>query len=561
MLSHRSPWLWLIASAVLGLFFLLIPYVARMWAAGHYQFFPLVFIAVAMLLWARRGEIADAQDQSHRGLLIVGIFTLAALVIVANVLYSNFLAIAITVASLALGVYAVFGRGGLLVSAPILALLVFVIPLPMRMDEALIIRMQFLASHLASRLLDGIGVIHFRQGVILQTEGASFLTEEACSGVRSLFSSLAVVAVFAVAMKHRALRLLVNLVQTLFWVVIGNSLRIAIVVALAEQAPWLASGMGHEILGLLVFAFILAMVASTDAALVQMFSSRFYVRSEDAVLSDKIRRTHPIQLDYPTFPLSGPSRKALFGLLALMVLISLRVAWVRRSEVASLSSLLVSRMQAPDPELLSGEIAGFEQKAFRHEQRSSHYLLADESYVWQFNNGATSAIVSLDGPWSDWHDLNNCYRGVGWTTRADYFLTPGVPLVEKSEAEDSASSNAGDAGRGSFTHSELMMERAGQYGFVIFSAIDRDGQDVAEGIGASTIRGGGWGGGWRERSAVSLGLGDRQVDFVAARRLPVSTVQVYAESLAPLTDQDLDRLRELFFRAREQIVAARRASS
>lgn len=112
------------------------------------------------------------------------------------------------------------------VAWPVLALLFLAVPLPMQWDERLIVNMQLFASDYASRLLDGIGVIHLRQGAILQTETMFFLTEQASSGIRSLFSALAVVAIYGVAMEHGWWRLLINLIQTLLWVMIGNVLGI-----------------------------------------------------------------------------------------------------------------------------------------------------------------------------------------------------------------------------------------------------------------------------------------------------------------------------------------------
>src|SRR5690606_16557853 len=107
-------------------------------------------------------------------------------------------------------------------------------------DERLIVSMQLTASDLSSRFLDGLGVIHFRQGVILQTADTRFLTEEACSGIRSLFSTWAVVAIASIALRHRWWRLGINMIQTVPWVLIGNVLRIVAVVGLSSSYPWLA---------------------------------------------------------------------------------------------------------------------------------------------------------------------------------------------------------------------------------------------------------------------------------------------------------------------------------
>ncbi len=86
---------------------------------------------------------------------------------------------------------------------------------------------------------------------------------------------------------------------------------------------------------------------------------------------------------------------------------------------------------------------------------------------------------------------------------------------------------------------------------MIFSAIDRLGNHVPEastGLLAAKLT--------TPRRVLSAfgfeSLGD-ELD-VSSIRLPVSTIQVYAESPAPWKEEELESLRELFFAVREEIV-------
>jgi exosortase len=540
----RVSWIGLLLLTVVGLGFIWVPYSIRMWAAGHYQFFPLVFLAVGILLWSRRAELAFNRSPADGRLLAPLLVSVIVLAIFSNLLYSSFLGIIATVLAIWVGVYAVFGWGGVRVAAPVLALLVFAIPLPMHLDEALIVRMQLLASDFASRFLDGIGVIHFRQGVILQTQNTQFLTEEACSGIRSLFSSWAVVAIVSVAMRHRWWRFAINMAQTVVWVMLGNILRIVLVVALADVAPWLGTGWGHELLGLGVFAFILAMIASTDTAVSGLISNELVIetRDESPILpgygGENANAGPAVEL--PPFPLADRPRMVVFAGLVVLALVSMRAEWVRSGWTATVQSLASRKLPAPHEADLPEALAGLERTSFTHTSRGPNFLWAQDSYLWEYRRGPLVAIVSLDTPWNEWHNLDHCYRNIGWQTEPQFGLLPPQPSSE-ALAE--------------YRHSELLMHRAGNYGFVVFSAIDRNGNYVAEGgaleaadiIADPAVL--------FAHTRAALGLGGQRANVLTADRLPVSTVQLYAESTLPWTGEDLKRLRDLFLEAREKLVS------
>ena len=103
---------------------------------------------------------------------------------------------------------------------------------------------------------------------MLITEKKQFFAEEACSGVRSLFSSTAAISVLGVYLSYPWWRLIFNLIQTTIWVLVGNALRIATVVYVADSwTDSIASGPAHELLRLGVFLFIFVLALSTDRTL------------------------------------------------------------------------------------------------------------------------------------------------------------------------------------------------------------------------------------------------------------------------------------------------------
>jgi exosortase len=543
--SYRN-WHWgLVAiSLILGTLFLAPTYATRMWNAGHYQYFPLVFVAVAGLLWANRGDVIKAAGPSIPW--VVGTLLLAVTVqlVIANILYSGFLGVLAVLVGTLTGYYIAFGVGGLKVALPVLLLLLLAVPLPLKWDERLIVEMQLIASQYASRFLDGIGVTHFRQGVILQTAQTKFLTEEACSGIRSLFSSWAVVAIYGVAMGHRWWRLLINLLQTVLWVIIGNVLRIVVVVAFAERAPWLASGWGHEFLGLCVFGFILLMVAMTDIAISEIIAIELVVEptTDDPIIGRLVEETTSTpQVQLPPFPLTGRLRKSVLVGSVLLVLIGFYTTWVRSEPLAEQRPETVSRQLTPDEGVLPETLAGMKRVSFRHDLRGPNYLWALSSFVWEYSDDRLRAIISLDSPWDQWHNLNVCYTNIGWVTEARYGIE--------------ASEDAKDATMPNYRRSELVMRRSRQSGFVVFSAIDRAGRPVIEPTSSDRFSPFSFAGVMFLRLWAGLGFGSKPLDVITPDRLPIETVQLYAESMRPLTDQDHEKLRRLFSEARRELVA------
>jgi len=530
--DDRSWWI-LGVGLVLGLIFLWPPYVTRMWTAEHYQFFVFALAAVGCLLWLGWPEIVRSRSTPNPTVVLISWLCVVLLIAAGNVAHSGFVGIAATILAIHCGVYTAYGWSGLRSAGGILWLLCFAVPLPMMLDRELVVAMQMVASGLASRLLDGTGVIHFRQGVIIETPTAKFLTEEACSGIQSLFSSLALVAIFGVWTRHRPWRIIINLIQAVVWVLIGNSIRVAIVVAFADSFPAIATGWGHETLGLVVFAFILAMVASTDVVVSRWIKDRLIpdAEPESSSVGDQNR------LWLPPFPISGFKSKVLFVAVGVTVMIGLRTAWVRQAKADFGLFATFASIDDPTEDDLNDQYLGYTKQSFKHVKRDRSTIWANHSFVYEFKSGHLKPVLSIDRPWNNWHNLHVCYSSSGWQSSPTYAISP-----EKSQRNPQTSQ---------YKHSELILKRSGRYGAVIFSAIDRLGNHVPEastGLLAAKLT--------TPRRVLSAfgfeSLGD-ELD-VSSIRLPVSTIQVYAESPAPWKEEELESLRELFFAVREEIV-------
>jgi exosortase len=510
-----------------------IEYARRMWNVGHYQFFPLLMLVAGWLIYSRVTRLPGVRQSSQTcALLAVNILLLA----VSVLSYSPFLWIISFLFLVGVYVFDRWGKRGVMASLPAWLLFLFVVPLPSNLDLKLINQMQFIASQLASWVLDAFGQLHFREGVILVTEKKQFFTEEACSGVRSLFSSMAAISIYGVVNRYPLWRHLFNLVQTVIWVIVGNALRIAIVVYVSDNwTESIATGTAHEMLGLGVFLFIFALALSTDRAL-NAWQSDGLNRSADDILSDQVEE--PV-LEGSAINKSAHQRGsseanpvfrlALIGLFTLLALFAVRLTWVKISgDILSYHSEsdLLESLEADLPKTLNG----WERVDFEHQMRDDTRLLAPESYLWTYTKGGRQVKISIDSPYYDFHNLNDCYAGFGW----DVDFNHDYRIDEKT-------ANAKNL-------TTLKMKKKNEAGVVYFSAYDRNGK-LAIPRNDRNFAPTGW---MKLRRNIRLALGmltQENDPRMSKQPLPITQVQAIYRSGGELAD--LDDVEKLFTEARE----------
>lgn len=506
-----------------------IEYARRMWKVGHYQFFPLLMAVAAWLIYSRVSKITPATERSNLtfGLLALNVFILASAV----ALFSPFLWIISFLLLIGVFVYDRWGKRGMIAALPAWLLFIFAVPLPGNLDLKLINQMQFMASQLASWVLDAFGQLHFREGVILVTEKKQFFTEEACSGIRSLFSSLAAIAIYGVMQSYPVWRHVFNLIQTVIWVVVGNALRIAIVVYVADNwTEEIAAGTAHELLGLGVFLFIFALAMSTDRALNAWSSERINTSTDD-VLMDGVEEPTIEGTTTTTGNRTNSSpaiRWTFIGMFAVIALLALRLTWAKISAGEYLFQFDETDLIVSLETDLPKSIDGWELTEFEHQMRDDTRLLAPESYIWTYSKNGRKVKISLDSPYYDFHNLNDCYAGFGWD----------VDFKHQYKIKDA---NAKDM-------TVLNMQKKNENGIVYFSAYDRVGNIAIPqkdtNYAPSTIE--------KVTRNVRLALGALSQENdprMSKQPLPISQVQLQYQTPGELSD--LADIENLFLKARE----------
>ncbi len=245
----------------------LVIHFSHLWRREHYQFFPMMLLAVVGLSYASWRN-AQQQGKSFETLKFgTPWFAMAALTFSAALwLNSPWLAFLTTITVLwAVFRNVPFGSSSI---APLFVLL----PLPFSMDGELVHGLQRISSRGASALLDLVSIRHLMSGNVLELSDKTFFVEEACSGIGSVYLLLASAAIYA---SWRQLRLVVTiplLLSAVLWAVAGNTFRIFCVAWAHENLHRdLSSGSSHDILGSVTYLISLLLLIMTEQALLFVF--------------------------------------------------------------------------------------------------------------------------------------------------------------------------------------------------------------------------------------------------------------------------------------------------
>lgn len=242
----------------------LIDYLRGLWQQAHYQFFPFAIGAFVWLFTTRRSGEPERWTWPAWSLMAVDLCCL----IVQPWMYSPLLAFVGLVATLTAWCSANrdIGYNRRLTYLALLPLIV--VRLPLLYDVYVINWLQRMTTAMASKSLHRLGVLHFREGNVLKFPGKSFMVEEACSGVQSLFTIL-FLAALVICLKRRSLvHGFVLLASGLAFAGLMNTMRVITIAAAWERyGTDLSTGLSHDIVGYVCLAVAAALLMSADAFL------------------------------------------------------------------------------------------------------------------------------------------------------------------------------------------------------------------------------------------------------------------------------------------------------
>jgi exosortase len=180
-----------LVGALVWTYWLIIPgLVAQWWDEPEYSHAFLIPIVSGALAWSRRDELARLPIRPGYWGLAVMAFALVVYVTgkVGADLFLQRLSLVMMITGGVLYVAGARVLGALLFP---LAFLVLMIPLPGIIFNSIAFPLQLLAAKVSSVALEAVGVPVFREGNVMHLAAASLDVEEACSGIRSLLSLIA----------------------------------------------------------------------------------------------------------------------------------------------------------------------------------------------------------------------------------------------------------------------------------------------------------------------------------------------------------------------------------
>jgi exosortase A len=172
-------------------YWLIIPgLLAQWWNEPEYSHAFLIPLVSGYLAWSRREALARTEVKPGYWGLAVMAFALL-LYVIGKVGADLFLQRLSFVLMLTGGVLYVAGAAVLWGLLFPLAFLLLMIPLPGIVFNSIAFPLQLLAAQVSSVALEAVGVPVFREGNVMHLAAASLDVEEACSGIRSLISLIA----------------------------------------------------------------------------------------------------------------------------------------------------------------------------------------------------------------------------------------------------------------------------------------------------------------------------------------------------------------------------------
>lgn len=264
---------WLVAAGLLALYLPTLHDLVRgAWRSEDQSYGPFILLAVIWLFWSRRQRIAWSGPPLAPAAMLIGTALLAA----GLLLYVLGRSQGVLVGEV--GSLPPVLAGALLLTGGARALralwfallyLLFLIPLPGVLVDALTGTLKQWVSVAAEQLLYGAGYPVARNGVMLTMGQYQLLVADACSGLHSLYALAALGALFIYLMHRRgALHNALMLASVLPIAFAANVARVVILCLITYHwGDAAAQGALHGAIGMLLFAVALLLLFALDALL------------------------------------------------------------------------------------------------------------------------------------------------------------------------------------------------------------------------------------------------------------------------------------------------------
>jgi len=161
-----------------------------------------------------------------------------------------------------------FGSAVFRISLLSLAYLFFMIPIPYIIYDLVALPLKIFVTRMSVWSLNAIGIVVMREGNIIMFPALTLEVADACSGIRSLISLLALAVAFACYLRISPMKRLIVIAGSVPIAIFTNAARVFVTGILAQYwGAQAAEGFFHEFAGMVVFAVAMAMLVSLGALL------------------------------------------------------------------------------------------------------------------------------------------------------------------------------------------------------------------------------------------------------------------------------------------------------
>ncbi len=260
-----------LAALAAGFLFLLVPTAIdlwnKVWQTDEQGHGPIICVVSLWLMWRRRQDVIDAPYQPANlsgGLLFMLALVLYALGRSQQILQAEVVGLIAAVAALLL---LLRGVQGLRAVAFPLFFLIFMVPLPGVLVQAITIPLKTAVSYAAEALMHHAGYPIGRTGVILTVGPYQLLVADACAGLNSMFTLEALGLLYMNLMgytsKLRNVVLAILIVPIAF---IANVIRVIVLILVTYHfGDEAGQGFVHTFAGMVLFGVGLTMMLGTDS--------------------------------------------------------------------------------------------------------------------------------------------------------------------------------------------------------------------------------------------------------------------------------------------------------
>lgn len=420
----------------------LIPYFFAAVNQEHFQYIPLVLVAVLGLAYLRHDGITTTPK---KGFELTMLWTGFAFLLIGAFLHSSWVG-AIAVVFLTISFLSCLKQNDLSSLVYLAAPMLLFIRLPQQRTYGLIVRLQTITTDLSSVVLDFLGVPNFVQGNTISLVGKELFVDEACSGVRSLFTLMFFAMVLLVYRKRSLWLMPLMLAIGVVLAVFGNMVRVT-TIALAEA--WfgydLATGIQHDLLGHTTLVLSLLLMLSADRLVETIFHSisnegeeqnplittwNYFFKDSGSASSFRGRVENRLA---DSSDMLAPPLKAFIGLsLAFafwMVIAKARdyQAWPRLFAEEEL--LFEPSKNFLDSSSLPVETVSHE--VHRNGSIATDERLGKNADVYMCNLSGRPGQFVISQPYVGWHELTTCYEALGWekTSRQLVDVESNSPII------------------------------------------------------------------------------------------------------------------------------------